>query len=88
MSDDITIGQFDQWRTTCPKCKGGPLIVSQARLAANGKKIKPNTRLHADGFEVDPEGKYDRLKDQSTEDERVTCTNCNAKFDLSDLALD
>lgn len=77
----------DQWVTYCPNCHGdGTLRVVEATLAATGDKVHPNTGLSGDGFIVDPEGKLEDLKDQSTEDEVVQCYMCRRKFDLSDLA--
>lgn len=78
---------YRQWRNDCPSCgKADCFRVVEARLVMTGDVIHPNTPLYPDGFIVDPDNAYDHLKDQSTEDERVKCENCDRIFDLSDLA--
>jgi hypothetical protein len=77
-----------QWTTVCPKCGAdGQLKVVSVRLVATGKCIHPRTPLTPDGFEVDPHGKYERIKDQSTDNEIVRCGACRRRFDLEQLSL-
>lgn len=77
------MSDYDQWVTKCPKCgQGGSLLVVECKLSCNGKKIHPHTSLHSDGFEVDPRNELPRLMgDQSTEDEKVLCIECEAVFE-------
>ena len=79
--------EYNQWRTSCPECGNKELIVFRVTLVAAGYAIHPNSRLCADGFVVDPEGKFEKYKDLSTEDEKVFCPECGEHFDLSDLEL-
>lgn len=80
------MSEFDQWITECPKCHNRDcLTVFQVTLVATGETIYPETPLHSDGFVVDPENKYDHLKDQSTEDETVRCDTCGEVFELFEL---
>lgn len=82
------VDSFSQWRTDCPSCKKtGCLTVISAKLARTGERVYPGTQLQADGFEVDPQGKFPNLKDMSTEDEVVHCTECGARFSLTELTL-
>jgi hypothetical protein len=87
--DEVDLdGVYNQWTTICPKCRQqGGLRVTSAVLSATGKTVYPDTRLKPDGFIVDPTDEYDYLKDQSTEDEEVTCSFCNSKSNLRDLTL-
>lgn len=77
-----------QWTNRCPHCGAKELTVTAVRLVATGRRTFPHTPLTPHGFVVDPEGRHERLKDQSTEDEKVVCENCNRKFNLDELAIE
>lgn len=78
----------NQWKTKCPICgTEEKLIVISAVLEATGHVIYPNSKLDSDGFEIDPALNPDG-KDFSTENERVKCKSCGARFDLSELEIE
>jgi ssDNA-binding Zn-finger/Zn-ribbon topoisomerase 1 len=82
------MSEYDQWRTSCPKCGHETLLVSEVVLCATGETLYPYSELCGDGFDVDPRSELpDSIKDQSTENEKVTCPKCKAEFDLGDLTL-
>ena len=78
-------GFFDDpsFGTQCPHCQvDGKLVVVEAVLSATGRKLKMNSPLHADGFEVPT-----NAKDASTDDEVVHCGACGKRFSLSEVTL-
>jgi len=60
----------------------GKLIVVEAVLDTYGKKLKMNSPLHADGFDVPP-----NAKDASTDSEVVQCGACGKRFPLGEVTL-
>jgi hypothetical protein len=73
----------DSFTTTCPRCSvDGKLVVIEAVLDSTGKKLKMNSPLSADGFEVPT-----RLKETSTDCELVRCGACRRRFLLSEVTL-
>ena len=78
-----------QWTGECPRCHGHDcLTVCEVTLAANGRKLYPETPLLPDGFDVDPEGEFASLQDLSTEDELVRCDKCKETFPLDEIAIE
>jgi hypothetical protein len=78
-------GFFDDpsFGTKCPHCKvDGKLVVVEAVLSATGRKLKMNSPLHADGFEVPTNS-----RDASTDDEVVLCGACGVRFSLGEVTL-
>jgi hypothetical protein len=73
----------DSYTTACPKCGvDGKLTVVEAVLDSTGRKLKMNSPLSADGFEVPT-----RLKDASTDCEIVRCGACGNRFQLGEATL-
>jgi hypothetical protein len=75
---------YHQWKKQCPKCgESDCLKVVEITLAGTHEKRVLSVDLNPDGFEFDAgDG------DASTEDEKVKCMICGAKFELCDLAID
>lgn len=78
------MNQFHQWKKQCPKCgQSDCLKVVGITFAGTHEKRVLSVDLNPDGFEFDAGD-----RDASTEDEKVKCMACGAKFELSDLAID
>ena len=76
---------YAHWIDMCPGCGVSALQVVSAKLVIEGKSVRLHvaSALKSGGFEVGID-----LKDGSTDEEEVVCSNCGAKYELHDVSLD
>lgn len=77
-----------QWRTSCPACEEKDCLLVVEVTLFDGVVFEPWTRLHADGFEVGAWEWNDKYaKNESTDEEKIKCEKCGARFSLGNLSL-